>query len=141
VNRRAFAWWFVAEDLARALTTPRIDVTAADRVVERAVVESRLGSISRRVARIARDSWMNSTSRSWAIAVANDWRALDSAATLRAGGLTITVAAATTVLVQRLGAGEQEPTTLILPAFVAACGLVFLWLAGRRSHTDGRQRP
>jgi hypothetical protein len=121
------------------LTTPPIDVTATDRVVERAVQESRLGSIGRAVARITRHSWRDSTSRSLAMAVANDWRALDSAATLRATGWTMTVAAATTVLVQWLGAGDQEPITRVLPIFVAACGLVFWW-AGRRSNTDGRQR-
>ncbi len=139
MNKRAFVWWFVAEDFARALTTPRIDVTAADRDVERAVVESRLGSIGRRAARITRASWMDSRCRSWTIAVTNDWWALDSRVTLRAIGWTMTVAAATTLLVQWLGAGREEPTTRVLPICVAACGLVFWWLAARRSNRDGRQ--
>jgi hypothetical protein len=123
------------------LTTPRIEVSAmTDRDVERVVLESRLASIGRRAARIIRASWLDSTCRSWAIAVANDWRALDSGVTLRAIGWTMIVTAATTLLVQWLGAGRQEPTTRVLPIFVAACGLVFWWLAGRRSNRDGRQR-
>jgi hypothetical protein len=140
VNRRVFAWWFVAENIARGLTMPRIDVTATDRSVERVVMESRLGSIGRRAAQMFGASWTDSTCRSWAIAIANDWRALDSSATLRATGWTMTVAAATTLMEQWLGAGRQEPTTRVLPILVAACGLVFWWLSGRRSKTDGRQR-
>jgi hypothetical protein len=140
VNRRAFGWWFVAEDFARALTTPRIDVTETDRDVERVVLESRLGSIGRRAAEITRTFWMDSRCRAWTIAIANEWRTLDSAESIRATGWTMTVAAATTLLVQWLGAGRQEPATRVLPIFVAACGLVLWWLAGRRSNTDGRQR-
>jgi hypothetical protein len=141
VNRRVFAWWFAAEEIARGLTTPRVDVTETDRAVEHVVLASRLASIGRRAVRISRASWMDSACRSWAIAVANDWRALDSAATLRAAGWTMIVAATATLLVQWLGAGRQEPTTRVLPIFVAACGLAFWWLAGRRSTTGGRQRP
>ena len=122
------------------MTTPRIDVTATDRDVERVVLESRLGSIGRRAVQIARASWMDSRCRSWAVGVANDWRALDSGIALRAVGWTMTVAATTTLVGQWLGAGRQEPTTRVLPISVAACGLVFWWLAGRRSNRDGRQR-
>jgi hypothetical protein len=117
-----------------------MDVTATDRDVERVVLESRLSSIGRRVARMIGHSWMDSTCRSWTIAVANDWRALESSVTRRATGWTMTVAGATTLLVQWLGAGRQEPTTRVLPILVAGCGLVFWWLSGRRSQTDGRQR-
>jgi hypothetical protein len=57
---------------------------------------------------------------------------------LRAIGWTMTVAASTTLVVQWVGAGSQEPNTRVLPLVMAACGLVLWRLANGRSSTDGR---
>jgi hypothetical protein len=71
-------------------------------------------------------------------AVAIDWRPLDAALALRAAGWTTTVAAITTLIVQRLGGGYVEPTTSVVPIVAAVGGLVLPRLAGRRSPPDGR---
>ena len=102
------------KDLARAFDHAP-NRTWPHRIVNASVLllESRLGAICRRAARIIRASWMDSRCRSWAIAAANDWRALDSGVTLRALGWTMLVTAATTLLVQWLG--RPGPTTRGLP--------------------------
>ncbi len=110
----------------------------SDRDVERLFAESRLGWYGRRIAHAVRASWLESTCRSWMTAVAIDWRPLDAAVALRAAGWTTTVAAVTTLIVQRLGGGRVEPTTSVVPIVVAVGGLVLPWLAGRRSPPDGR---
>ena len=138
MRRRAFGWWLFAESLGERLTEPRIDVRTADRGVERMVVESWLGSLDRRAARSVRAAWQDSWCRSRALALAGDWRAPGRAVRLRAAGWAMTVAAVTTLIVQRLGAGRVEPGTRILPTVAAAGGLVLWWLARRRPDQDER---
>jgi hypothetical protein len=110
----------------------------SDRDVERLFAESRLGWFGRRIAHAVRTSWQESWFRSLITAIAIDWRPLDRAVVLRAAGWTTTVAAVTTLIVQRLGGGRTEPTTSVLPIVFAVGGLVLSWLAGRRSAPDGR---
>lgn len=110
----------------------------SDREVERLFAESRLGWFGRRITHAVRTSWLESWCRSWITAVTTDWRRLDAPVALRAAGWTTTVAAVTTLIVQRLGGERVEPTTSVVPIVVAAGGLVMCLLAGRRSTPDGR---
>jgi hypothetical protein len=109
-----------------------------DRDVERLFAESRLGWLGRRAAQAVRASWLDSRCRSWITAFAADWRPLGIGMALRAAGWLAIVAAATTLIVQRLGGTRVEPSTSVLPVVVAAGGLVLSWLGARRSARDGR---
>jgi len=110
----------------------------SDRDVEGLFAESRLGWFVRRVEHAVRTSWLESRCRSSLAAFTIDWRRLDATVALRAAGWTTTVAAVTTLIVQRLGGARVEPTTIIVPIVVAVGGLVMCFLAGRRSTPDGR---
>jgi hypothetical protein len=110
----------------------------SDRDVERLFVESRLGWFGRRIEHAVRTSWLESRCRSSITAFTIDWRRLDATVALRAAGWTTTVAALTTLIVQRLGGERVEPATSVVPIVAAAGGLVLCVLAGRRSTPDGR---
>jgi hypothetical protein len=131
VSRRAFGWWFLAEDICDQLTLPRTDVEAADRQFERLLLESFVWSFGDRIARKVRASWLDSTLRSVAGTIAMDGALSERLLALRVLGCVTTVAAVTTLGAQALVAGRLEPLSWALPLAVAIGGVVLSRIAGR----------
>jgi hypothetical protein len=71
---RATAWWFLAEEVCRRITTPKIDVTAVDREVEALIRESWLWSRAQSFALKVEAAWHDSRCRVGLRSLTGFWR-------------------------------------------------------------------
>jgi hypothetical protein len=129
--RRAFGWFVLAEHIGQRLTMPRTDIRASDRECEQLFLDSALWSCGERFARRVHAAWQNSLLRRWTQAASSGWTESDPVHLLRAVGWTMTVSAATALLLQTIRE-PREPLVWILPAGVAAAGVALSGTAGRR---------
>jgi len=63
VEKRAFAWWFLAEHVCARLAYPKTDVAGADREIEALLHASGLWSRVEAVVAILHTAWLESRSR------------------------------------------------------------------------------
>jgi hypothetical protein len=71
---RTWAWWQLAEQFCRRITTPKIDVTAADREVDALIRDSWLWSCGQSFASKVQAAWLDSTCRVFAGWLTSHWR-------------------------------------------------------------------
>src|ERR1700716_617243 len=102
-------WWITAERVCARLTTPKVDVAAADRDLEVVLRASGLSSCGRLVWSNVQTAWFNSAFRFWARAIAGSWLSCDHRVRRRALGWMIAVAGTTTLFLQRFGEQGSEP--------------------------------
>jgi hypothetical protein len=131
VFRRAFGWWFLAEDVCRQLTFPRTDVDATDRQFERLLLESSLWSFGDRIARNVRAGWLDSKLRSVTHTFVRDGKLSEPVPALQFLGCMMTIAAVTTLGAQTFVAGRLEPLGWAAPLIVAIGGVVLSRIASR----------
>jgi hypothetical protein len=131
VFKRAFGWWFLAEDSCGRLTMPRTDVDAADRPFERLLLHSSLWSIGDRLARSLRAAWLDSKVQSVTQTFARDPTLSEPVLALRVLGCVTTISALTTLGAQALVAGRFEPLSWMLPLAVAIGGMVLSGISSR----------
>jgi len=63
VEKRAFAWWFLAERVCARLAYPKTDVAGADREIEALLHASGLWSRVEAVVAFLHTAWLESRSR------------------------------------------------------------------------------
>jgi hypothetical protein len=63
VEKRVFAWWFLAERVCARLASPKTDVAGADREIEALLHASWLWSRVEAVVAILHSAWLDSRSR------------------------------------------------------------------------------
>jgi hypothetical protein len=137
--KRAFGWWFLAEDICGQLTMPRADLDMADRQFERLLLESSLWSFGDRIARKVRAGWLDSAFRSVAHTLTRDGASLqpragassDPVLAWQVVGFVTAIGAVTTLGAQALVAGRFEPLSWALPVAVAIGAVVLSRIAVR----------
>jgi hypothetical protein len=139
VFRRAFRWWFLAEDICGQLAVPRTDLDAADRKFERLLLESTLWSFGDRTARKVRAGWLESKSRSLTQTFASDGASSGPVFALQILGCVTAIAAVTTLGAQAFVAGRFEPLSWALPLAVAIGGVVLSRIASRIRAVEHRK--
>lgn len=133
-------WWTFTRRTVEALTAPSGDTAGVDREVERLARESRLGSLGRRTALAIGDAWRQSRSRAVTLTIVDDLRLLPAAAAVRAGGWMITVASATALVLNVFRPMSSGPLTWVVPAAVAAIGVLLMVAAAPIAGAWGNTR-
>jgi len=126
--------------LVDSLTAPSADTAGSDREVERLVHESRLSSLVRHVAATVREAWRQSRSRAIALALIRDLVPAPAAAAFRAAGWTMTVASATALTLNVFRPLSPGPLTWIVPAVVAAAGMMMMVASAALARAFGARR-
>jgi hypothetical protein len=135
---RAFGWFVLAEHIGKRLTMPPTDIRASDRECGQLLMDSALWSSGERLARRAHAAWQDSLLRRWTQAASSGWTQSNPVHLRRAVGWMMTVSGATALLLQAI-ASPREPFVWILPAGVAAAGVVLSGTAGRRTLPSTRR--
>jgi len=127
---RVFRWWTFAQGVVSALTTPRTDVEASDREVERLVRGSQIAMAVEWLAGRVRRAWADSAVHRVAEPIRASLLPADHPTRVRLAGVIMTIAFAVATLLQRLEPTPLGPLSWILPVAAAGASIVVACAAG-----------
>jgi hypothetical protein len=127
--RTRFAWQGAAS-ASNAPTVHKPDVAASDRAVELALRGSRLFRVVDAAGAGVRRAWPHARTRTWLLRFALDWSLLIAPMRVRATGIVVAAAGLTAMLADLASPSLAGRLVWVLPAAVAAVGLLASIAAG-----------
>ena len=127
-KQRPFSWWFLAESAARQLRVPA-DVTRSDAAVERLAEDSSLYAAGRSLGLKARRAWIDSRTAIALEPVLRDFGPLTLVDWVRVSGIIAIAGSLTALVLQAVEPMRTGWLASILPAAIAAAGVIIVTLA------------
>jgi hypothetical protein len=122
MNRRLFAWWFLAEALVARLTNPPVNPRATDGDVHAAMCGSRLLTLAQSAVAAVEQAWADSHVRRLVEPVGSAALERPHGDRIRLAGTCAAVAAITVILLQT-ASSEAGPLRWILPLTLGVIGV------------------
>lgn len=119
MNRRLFAWWFLADALVARLTNPPVDPRAGDADVHAVLSASRLFSLAQSAVTAVEHAWADSRVRRLLTSAGNSTLERPYTERIRLVGTCAAVAALTILLLQT-ASSDAGPLRWILPLTLGA---------------------